>query len=136
MEDVINEYDSDASGIRMTFSNILSHIYLLGQIDAQEFVLLMMARAKSPDDEMREAWSYFDADSDGEWQTNITHRHEPGSLLVVLSFNMVVSTRTNSKRAWYQHGRITGGINMVELKKGLERVGIRLAPWEVMCAWL
>jgi len=72
VEDVIHEFDSDASG----------------QLDADEFVQLVMAKSKSPNDEMREAWSYFDVDGDG-------------------------------------------CIDIDELKDGLERVGIRLAPWEL-----
>ena len=43
-------------------------LYVLGvgQLDAEEFVQLVMSKSKSPDDEMREAWTYFDVDCNGE----------------------------------------------------------------------
>jgi len=72
VEDVIHEYDCDASG----------------QLDADEFVKLVMAKSKSPEEEMQEAWTYFDVDCNG-------------------------------------------CIDIDELKGGLERVGILLAPWEL-----
>merc|ERR1712166_12089 len=49
IQDIIHEYDSDASG----------------HLDAEEFVQSLMAIAQTPDEEMREAWSFFDINEDG-----------------------------------------------------------------------
>ena len=43
-------------------------VCILGQLDADEFVKLVMAKSKSPEEEMQEAWTYFDVDCNGEWR--------------------------------------------------------------------
>ena len=47
-------------------------VLISGQLDADEFVQLVMAKSKSPNDEMREAWSYFDVDGDGAVYVHLT----------------------------------------------------------------
>ena len=97
--------------------NAAVHFWLLltyslptGQLDAGEFVKSLMSKAKSPDEEMREAWAFLDVDGNGDC---LRYSHQLGL--------------TDSVR-------VQGCINSSELKVGLERVGIHLAPWEVHCA--
>ena len=65
----MNEYDSDATG---TFAQTIAHPCDVtdgcghaGRLEAQEFVQLVMSKARSPEEEMRETWKFFDVDQDG-----------------------------------------------------------------------
>ena len=63
-----------------------------GELDKEEFIQLVMAKGKTPEEEMKETWKFFDVDAGGD-------------------------------------------IDREELKEGLARVGVLLAPWELDEMW-
>ena len=42
---------------------LLDELVSAGQLDAEEFVELVLSKARSPDEEMQRSWSFFDVNS-------------------------------------------------------------------------